>query len=141
MNKWSWSSSPVQEFKRFLVYYLNLKFNFAKTFYDCHAAKIKPQKTKVEITCNCPSLASWNGTKIAQMFDIILDQRRFQGGSRGVAPPPVKITGVRGIPLCFPTPCFFATPLIDHQGGAGDPPVIFDIINSGFYITYTNYTT
>jgi hypothetical protein len=25
--------------------------------------------------------------------------------------------------------------------GAGDPPVIFDIFDSGFYITYRNYTS
>ena len=34
-----------------------------------------------------------------------------------------------------------ANPLIDHQGGAGDPSVIFDIFYSGFYTTYTNYTS
>ena len=34
-----------------------------------------------------------------------------------------------------------ATSLIDHQGGAGHTPVIFDIFDSGFYITYTNYTS
>ena len=38
-------------------------------------------------------------------------------------------------------PPMLPTPLIDHQGVAGDLPVIFDIFDSGGYITYTNYTS
>ena len=65
-------------------------------------------------------------------------QRRFQGGSRGVAPPPCQNQGGARDPPVLPTPWFFATPLIDHQEGAGDPPVIFDIFDSGFYMICFN---
>jgi hypothetical protein len=37
----------------------------------------------------------------------------------------------RGVQGGGATPC-------QNQGGARDPPVIFDIFDSGFYITYTN---
>ena len=57
---------------------------------------------------------------------INFDRGGFKGGPGGWLHPSVKIREVRG------------TPLIDHQGGAGDPLVIFDIFDSGFYITYTN---
>ena len=64
--------------------------------------------------------------------------------SRGVqvggATPLSKLGGCEG-PPCASNPLIFATPLIDHQGGAGDPPVVFDIFDSGFYITYTNNTS
>jgi hypothetical protein len=63
---------------------------------------------------------------------------RTEAVSRGVqgggATPLSKSGGWEGPPV-------LPTPLIDHQRGAGDPPVIFDIFDSGFYITYTNYTS
>ena len=75
---------------------------------------------------------SYPEAKEAYMPEAV--SRGFQGGG---ATPLSKSGGCEG-PPCASHPLIFATPLIDHQGGAGDPPVIFDIFDSGFYMICFN---